>query len=134
MCIVFWVFSHLLVSRSFLIFTSKYQLYTLKSCATFFYKYSTVRGERLGGGGGGGGVPWVAWRRPHPHMCFQSGIKFNLSTRFPILDPSPATVPVGDWRDELHRSFGNRTSQRKLRCVHLPTPVIAKGVLPFYLS
>ena len=28
----------------------------------------------------------------------------------------------------------SRTLQRRLRCVRLPTPIIAKGVLPFYLT
>ena len=60
-------------------------------------------------------------------------MQFNLPNRFPIPDPSLAPIPAGDWGAELRRSSVSRTSQRLLRCVQLPTPILAKGVLPFSL-
>ena len=78
----------------------------------------------------GGGVPvWLGG------VCslvcgFTRACGLTFQPRFPIPDPSPAPVPAGDWVAELRGSSASRTSQRRLLCVFLPTPVLAKGVLP----
>ena len=79
------------------------------------------------------GVPWVDWRLPRPRTCFYPGVKFKLPTQFPIPDPSPAPVTSEDWGAELRGSSVSRTSQRRLRFVHFPNPVLAKWVIPFSL-
>ena len=89
-----------------------------------------VRGGRAGGGVG----PCVARRRLQPRTGCYPGVQFILPARSPIPGPSPATILVGDWGAELRRSSVSRTSQQRLHCVRLPTPVIAKGVLPFSLT
>ena len=78
--------------------------------------------------------PYVARRCPKTRTWFYPGVQFNLSARFPILDPSPAPVPAGNWGAELRGSSASRTLQRRSKCVCLPTPVIEKGILPFSLT
>ena len=53
--------------------------------------------------------------------------------QLPIPVPSPVPVSTADWGADLLGSSVSRTLQRRLWCVHLPTPVLAKGVLPFSL-
>ena len=83
-------------------------------------------------GGGKGRVPCVAMMRLQLLTWCYPGVQFNLPARFLILGPSPAPVPAGDWEAEIRRSSLSRTSQRQLRCVCLPTLVLAKGVIPFF--
>ena len=83
--------------------------------------------------GGGGGGPCLARRCLQPHTWCYPGVQFNLPVQFPIPGPSPAPVPAGDWGAELRRTYVNRTWQRWLRCVRLPTSVLATEVLPFSL-
>ena len=80
------------------------------------------------------GGPCVARRRLQPRTWCYPGVQFNLLSRSPILGPSVAPVPAGDWGAELCGSSMSRTSQRRSRCVRLTTPVLAKGVLPFSLT
>ena len=86
-----------------------------------------------GGGGRGCGGPCVDSRRLQPRTWCYPGMQFNLSVRFLIPGPSPAPVPARDWGAELRGSSVSRTLQRRLRCVCLSTPVLAKWVLPFSL-
>ena len=83
--------------------------------------------------GARGGGPCVARRCLQTRPWCYSGVQFNLLARSPIPDPSPFPVPTGDWGSELRGSSVSRTLQRRLRCVRLRTPVLAKGVLPFSL-
>ena len=87
-----------------------------------------------GGGVGGGGVPCVDRRHLRPRTWCYLGVQFNLISQSAILGPIPAPVPAGDWGAELRGSSISRTLQWKLRCIRLPTPVIEKGVIPFYLK
>ena len=82
--------------------------------------------------GGGGYLGWRGGILVLIHV-FKSGVQFNLPTRLPIPDPSPAPVTTGDWGAKIRGSFVNRTSQQRLRLYCLPTTVIAKGDLPFSL-
>ena len=82
---------------------------------------------------GGGGGPCVARRRLRPLTWCYPGVHFNVIYWYPIPGPILASVPAGDWRYDLHGSSVSRTLQRRLQCVHLPTPVLAKGVLSFSL-
>ena len=82
---------------------------------------------------GGGGVPWVMWRNSWPRTRFYAGVWFNPPTQFPILDPSLAPFPTGDWGFELRGSYVSSTLQPRFWFNRLPTPVLAKGVLPFLL-
>ena len=75
----------------------------------------------------------MARTRPRPHACFYPGVQFNLPFRFTILDPSPDPVTTGDLVAVLRRSSMSRTSQLRLWCIHLTTPVFAKGVIHFSL-
>ena len=103
--------------------------FLLKNTVLPWFLYAVLRVLR---GRRGGGGTWVDWRRPQPHKCFYPGVQFNLPTRLPISDPNPDPVTAGDWEAELRGSSMNRTSQRWLRCDRLPTPVLVKGVLPFF--
>ena len=92
---------------------------------------SVVRGG--GVEGGGGGVPvWLGGVRSLMRF-FYLGLQFNLPSQFQIPDPIPDPVPKGYWVSDLRGSSVSRTSQRRLRCNRLPTPILAKGVLPFYI-
>ena len=85
------------------------------------------------GGGGEGGGPCVDRSHLQPHTCCYPGVQFNLLARFLIPGPSTAPVPAGNWGAELRGSSVSRTSQRRLRCVHLLTPILSKCDIPFYL-
>ena len=82
-----------------------------------------------------GGVrgPYVDRRPLQSRTWCYSGMQFNLLDQSPILGPSPAPIPEGYWGAELCRSSVSRTSQRILRCFHLLTPILSKGVLLFPL-
>ena len=111
-----------------LIFTPKSLLFTPISRATLGSTRGTARGVQ-----GGGGGPCVARRHMQPRTWCYPGLQFNLIVQSLIPDPSMDPVPAGDWGAELRRSSVSRTSQRRLRCFRLPTPVLSKGVLPFSL-
>ena len=81
----------------------------------------------------GGGGPCMASRRLQPLTWCYPGVRFNLLARSPIPVPIPVPVLAGDWWAELNGSSVSRTSKRWFRCVRLPTPVLAKGFLNFYL-
>ena len=97
------------------------------------FLHAVPRMVRGGGGGGRGLGTCVASRRLHPCTYFYLGVKSNLLSQLPILDPIPDNVPAGDWGAKLHGLSVSRTSQRRLQCVRLLTPILAKGFLPFYL-
>ena len=86
-----------------------------------------------GGGAVGGGGSWVVRRLLNPRTWCYPGMQFNLPAWFPILGPSLAPVPAGDWGAEIHGSSVGRTLQRRLWSIRLPIPVLVKGVLPFSL-
>ena len=79
----------------------------------------------------GGGC--VDRRRLQPCTWCYPGVQFNLISLSLIPGTSPAPVTTGEWGAELRGSSVSRNLQRQLRCVRLPTPVLAKGVLSFYL-
>ena len=81
----------------------------------------------VSGGKGGGSLGWLGGILG---KCMQ----FNLPTWFLILDPRPDPVPAGYWGADLRGLSVNRTSQRRLQFVRLPTPVLTKGILPFSLT
>ena len=126
----FWVVS--LFPVRYLIFTPKTLIFTPESLATRFPHVvpRTVRGWR---GGGGGGVPWVEWRHSWPRTHFYAGVRFNPQDQFLIPDPSPAPFVTGDWGVKLREKFVSRTSRLQLWFDCLLTPVLAKGVCPFFL-
>ena len=98
---------------------------------TWGYKRGTSRGVCVCVGGGGG--LYVASRLLHPHMWCYPGVKFKLLARSLITGPSPVPVLVVDWGAELCGSSVSRNLQWRLLCVRLPTPILDKGVIPFYL-
>ena len=75
----------------------------------------------------------MARRRLQPRMWCYPGILFNLPYRSLVTGPIPDPLPAGYWGAELRGSSVSRTSQRRLQCVCLTIPVLAKGVLPFSL-
>ena len=60
--------------------------------------------QRWRGWGWGGGV-WVVWS--HSLICVQSSScsRFNMPTRFLIMDPSPATYTSAYWGVKLRISY-----------------------------
>ena len=82
---------------------------------------------------GGGGVTCVTRKCLQPRTWCYPGKQFNLLDRSPIPGTNPDPVPAGDWGADLRGSSVSGTLKRQLRCICLTTPVLAKGVLPFYL-
>ena len=130
-CPLFRDVYHFLVSCPIPVFYAKIlAFYAGILCYLGFYaRYSAwcVCGE----GGWGGGVPFVARRRLQPCMWCYLGVQFNLLARSSIIGPRPAPVPTWDWGAELRGSSVISTSQRRLRCICLPTPYLRKGFFPF---
>ena len=134
---IFFVYASPLLGRfpfyrfpiQYLLFTPNPCFYANIPCYLGFYS----RYRAWCNGGRERGVPCVDRRRLQPLQWCYPVVQFNLPSRSPILDPSPAPVPVGDWEAELRGSSVSRTSQQRLQCAHFPIPVLAKGFLPFFL-
>ena len=94
--------------------------------------YTRYRAWCAGGGFGAGG-PCVDRRCMQLHTWCYLGGQFNLPARSRILDPIPDPVPAGDCGADHRGSSVSRTLHRRLRCVRLPTPILAKRILPFSL-
>ena len=125
--LLFQAFPVFLVSRPIPAFYSKIPaFYANIPCYLGFYAQDTAWCA-VGGGGG----QCVAMWSLQPRLWCYPGVQFNLKSQSPIMGLIPAPVPVGDWGAELRGSSVSRTSQRRLRCVLLPAPVLAEGVLPF---
>ena len=127
--LLFWLVSCFPVLLSNPWFLSRYPWVLCQNPLLLIFHMLRTGSDQNGGWGGCGGFLWVAWMRLWPRTIFYAGVQFNLPTRFPVLDPSPAPFPTGDWRVKLHGAYASITLRPRLRFDRLPTPVLAKGVL-----